>query len=149
MTGHITIGLCTDRWDWLSWLIRFGTWSQYSHVVIVSPDGSEIIEATHGKRVQRGTISEFLSRDKAVLRTIQHPRPFAVWLEAEKMIGAHYDDAYVWGWIFRQHWQRPKWISCVELLTIAARRAGHPIFPLDASDSISPQHFYLISEQMP
>lgn len=145
MTPSLLIGLCTDRRDWLSWVIRWTTWSRYSHVVLIDGARSEIIEATHGQPVRRLPLADFLRRDNAVVRRIRHPRPEAVWSAAEGLIGRHYDDWYAAGLILRRHWQRPSDYSCVELLTTAARSTGWPLFPLDAEDGITPQDFYKIS----
>lgn len=147
MTG-ILIGLCTDRSDWLSWLIRWATWSRYSHAVLFSPDGTEFIEATHGQRVRKLRYADFAGRANATLRRIPHGNPDGVWKAAEKMVGEKYDDLYAWGWLFRAHWQRKDRLSCVELITEACLDAGEAILPDDAHDCITPQTLYLLSKEV-
>lgn len=144
--NSILIGLCTDRRDWLSWLIRWATWSRYSHVVLVNAERTEVIEATHGQRVRKLPFDDFASRANATLRCIPHGNPAGVWKAAEKMVGEKYDDLYVLGWLFRAHWQRKDQLSCVELITEACINAGELIVPSDSIDSITPQTLYLLSK---
>ena len=146
--SYITIGLCTDHTDWISTVIRWLTWSDYSHVVLISEDGQCAIEATHGKPVRPITIYEFLARDRATIRRIPHPNPTAVWDEAWSQLGKPYDWKFSWGWFFRRHWQDKDAWACSELIAWAAERGGKRLFP-SFFDKITADHFFMLSEELP
>lgn len=137
---HILVGFCTDKSDWISTVIRWLTWWKHSHVVLVSPDARQFIEATHGKGVVLGNLCEFLDRDGAELRIIRDHDPDEVWSLALSQVGKPYDWRYTFGWLFHRDWQDPKSWSCSELISWATE-----LFPAEFNGRISPRDIYLMS----
>lgn len=147
--SHIIIGLCTDHSDWISSFIRWLGWTNYSHSVLVSPDGTRFIEATHGKPMRCLPIYEFLPRDRAALRQIEHPNPDEVWAIGEAWVKEkrRYDWRFSWGWLFRMHLQDPDAFACHEWILVAAARAGKSL-AAGSFDRLTPDYLYAISEDL-
>ena len=141
---HLLLGFCTDKTDRISTLIRWATWSPVSHVVLISPCRDQIIEATHGKGVVLGTLTEFLARDGAELRRIPHHDPYGVWARALSQVGKPYDWRYSLSWLLRRDWQDPAAWACAELIAWAAE-----LFADGYANSISPRDLHLISVSLP
>jgi uncharacterized protein YycO len=136
------VAFCTDKSDWISTLIRWATWDRFSHVGLVSPDRSAVIEATHGVGVREVPFDEFMLRDGVELRMIPHSDPDDVWARARSQIGKPYDWADVYGILFRQkNWQDTDAWSCAELIAWSG-----DWFSRDMNASISPRDLHLISQ---
>ena len=146
----ITVGFSHDNKDWISRLIAWLIHGRWSHVVLVSPDGSEYIEASGiGKPgVRTKPLELFLAKDNRTLRRIYHPHPDQVWQIASTQLGKGYDWSFLWGWLFRLNMQdKQKW-TCNELIAWAAAEAGHPLLVMDDSHYLTPDHLFLISQPM-
>jgi hypothetical protein len=125
-------------------LIRWATWGKVSHVVLVSPCGRYIVEATHGKGVVLSTLKAFMKRDGAVLRSIPHSDPDACWERAISHAEERYDWKYSWGWVFRRsNWQDPSAWACVELVTDALQ-----LFKDEPAGSITARELVLKSDPL-
>jgi len=145
--GHnqILIGFSTDKQDWISGIIRYLTWSKFSHVVLISPDRLSYIESTHGVGVRELPISELLKKGSIEIGTITHPHPDQIWDLAKKEIGKPYDSKYIYGWLFRKNWQDDKKWACCELIPAMAERTGHPIIRCEEFIKVTPETLYMIS----
>lgn len=143
--SNLTLGFSTDKQDYISRLIRFFTWSKFSHVVLINPDGSSYIESTHGVGVRELPISEFLKKGCVKFGTIYHPFPGKVWELVKGEIGKPYDDLYIYGWLCRRNWQDDAKWACCELVPAMAARAGYPIIREDCFTKITPELLYSIS----
>lgn len=127
----------------ISYAIRIGTLSRYSHCVWVMDDGN-IFEARGGHGVIITPREEFYARytevvelwmpvaDKAAAREF--------WLA---QLGKDYDLKMAFGWLLRQHhWADPEKWSCSEILA-----AGGGIFADGAR--ITPQDILLTCRKTP
>lgn len=129
---------CTNPRNPLSWLIRAGSWSQWSHVAII--DGDDVIEAIAINGVVRTPIT---------VRKVQDTRwevvampcadPSAVIAAAASQIGKPYDYTGVLGVGLHRDWQDDGRWFCSELVAYAFEAAGFPLFRADAFRRISPQ----------
>jgi uncharacterized protein YycO len=150
--SHIVIGLHHDPSDWISRVMAWLTHATYTHVALVAPDGSEVIEASAvGKPqgVRAMSMEVWTSKHPGfVLRKIEHPFPALVWQIATGQLGKGYDWNYLWGWLFRRLWQDPeKWV-CHELIAWACQEAGHSILSMHAPHWLTPDHLDLISQPL-
>ncbi len=142
--AHIVLGFCTDKKDWISRVICWFTWSQFAHVVLVSPCSTEIIESTHGKGVVIGSLAEFLARDGAELRRIPHHDPSAAWARALSQVGKPYDWRFPYAWLLRRDWQDPAAWACSELVAWAAE-----IFEPGFANSVTARDLHMVSLPLP
>ena len=150
--SHIVLGFHHDENDWISRVMAWLTHATYTHVALVSPDGSEVIEASGvGKPqgVRAMSMEVWASKHPGfVLRKIPHGKPAEAYAAASAQIGARYDWSYLWGWLFRRNWQNPdKWV-CHELIAWAADATGYPFINMDGAEWLTPQHLYLVSQPL-
>lgn len=145
---YITIGFSTDKKDWISKVIRKITWSRFSHVVLISPNESSVIESKHSTGVREVPIENFLSRDNVELAKIYHPFPDRIWELAKAEVGKPYDDLYIYGWLFHRNWQDDKKWACCELIPAMAARTGFPIVRKSEFIKVTPQLLYMISHKL-
>ena len=144
--SKLLIGFSTDKKDWISKIIRLMTWSKFSHVVLISPDGKSYIESTHGIGVRELPIAEFFKKDGVEIGEVEHPFPHAVWKLAKREIGKPYDSKYIYGWLFHRNWQDDNQWACCELVPAMAIRAGHSIIREDCLIKVTPELLYSISK---
>jgi uncharacterized protein YycO len=132
----------------MAWL----THATYTHVALVAPDGSEVIEASAvGKPqgVRAMSMEVWASRHPGfVLRRIPHGDPEQAYIAASSKIGKAYDFGYLWGWLFRRNWQNlDRWV-CHELIAWAAQETGDPFINMENAQWLTPEHLYLISQPL-
>ncbi len=140
MDNKIQIMFST-RYDPISLLIRFFTWSYWSHVDFV--DGDYVIGATgldgvrkdtleHQKaKVHKWAIYEF-DGDNIEMRKVMN-----------SIIGKPYDYSAIVGFLFRTNWEHTDRWFCSEAIVWAARKIGvnlisdkkHRVTPRDLSVS--------------
>lgn len=143
--SFLKVGFSTNKQDFISRLIRKVTWSRYSHVVLISPDGLSYIESTHGIGVRELPIQNFLTKDNYEIAKIFHPYPGSVWNLARHEVGKPYDEWYIWGYLFRRNWQDDSKWACCELIPSMAERCGHSLIRSSEFFKVSPQTLYMIS----
>lgn len=136
--------------DWISRLIRFFTRSRFSHVALVSPDGTTVIESTGLTRpdgVQQTPLDVWQARHPGFeLRAAHHPNPESVWAIACSQMGKPYDNSYIWGWLLHRNWQAPDRWACHELIFWSAYQTGFPLLDMRDAGWLTPQHLFLISK---
>lgn len=159
--SHILVGFSTKRDDWISRLICWITSWRHSHVVLISADGTRMIESTSfpfpdpltgelRDGVREVPIAYFLRRDMGEVRKIEHPNPTLVWQHAQKMAveKVKYDHEYIGAWLLRRSGNGDDHkVSCNELIEVAAARAGHALLPQGMKHT-SPRDLYLISKEL-
>lgn len=157
---HILVGFSTRKNDWISRLICWVTRWRHSHVCLISPDRERIAESTslpfpdpltgeYRTGVRVVPAAYMLQRDMLEIRKIEHPDPAAVWKYAERMAleKVAYDGEYIGAWLLRRGGGDEHKVTCHELIEVAARLAGHALFP-DGVKNTSPRDLYLISKEI-
>lgn len=122
-------------------LIRFFTWSQWSHVAIV--DGDAVIEATFLGGVSWRPLAEFLVDYTTEEVGVSLPDEAAAMRFVRQQIGKRYDWTALVGIVFRSGWaKQDKWF-CSELVAAAIQAGGKRLFREDAS-RITPRDLWLV-----
>jgi len=139
----IKLLFCTNPHNPLSWLIRAGSWSRWSHVAIV--DGDSVIEAVALKGVTRTPLAVRTSQDPCwTVTDLACAQPQAVIAAAASQIGKPYDYTGVLGIGLHRDWQADDSWFCSELVAWAFQRAGVPIFRAGASHRVTPQELWML-----
>lgn len=116
-----------------SWLIRQFTWSNYSHVDIVLPDGRLL-----GSRLFGGVSIQPPGRFKETI-LVQVDAPYEVINAALTQVGKPYDLAAVFGIIIRRDWQSTdKWF-CSELVAWSFEQAKCPLLRTENFNRVTPR----------
>ena len=131
----------------LSYMIRFLTWSQWSHVAIQLDDG-RVVEAIWSgvrvatfdectKRMSKHTIVELeKSHDETTKKAVD-------WLLEQ--VGKDYDKSALFGFIAKRNWQNPlKWF-CSELAAMFLKMLGYRIANSKQISRVTPQMLYMIA----
>lgn len=145
----LTLAFSRDRTSPVSWIIRLLTWSEYSHVALVSPDMQKVIEAAHTVGVREVPLAEWIGNRDYTLKSIDHPAPDVAWKWARTQLGCKYDMRYLWGFLFRREIQRHSAWACTELINWACYKAGRALIHRDYGWRITPQHLLMIAEPIP
>lgn len=130
-----------------SFLIRFFTWSKWSHAFI--KDGDHVIEAKAFTGVQRVPLDEALKHATRVATIeVASNNPEQILDAVRSQVGKGYDYMGVFGFLFRRNWQRTdKWL-CSELLAWGFNQAQEPIFRGEDVARVSPAHWWLLSPSL-
>lgn len=106
-----------------SWLIRIGTWSQWSHCAVI--DGDTVIDATWPHGVRRTLLADWVIRyaDNEVAN-IQLPHEDAATGFLVRQIGRRYDWTALVGFFFRRGWKDEDRWFCSELVEAAVMAGG-------------------------
>lgn len=127
--SKLILGFSHDNSDWISRVMSWSMCGKPSHVVLVSPDGRQFIEAT-GTKTPNGVqhpapIADFLATPGAELRWIDHPNPQGAWDAALTQVGKPYDWVWIIGCVIRsRRWDDQKRWACAELITWSMCEAG-------------------------
>lgn len=109
-------------WNIFGVLIRLFTWSRWSHVGAITPDGKFVIEASGTLGVVETPIEEFKRRytQYEITQIPVRDRGFAYrFLRGE--IGKPYDRLAILGIFFRRDWQQTDAWFCSELIARASQ----------------------------
>jgi len=118
-------------------VIRWATWSPYSHVDLVQDDGRLLGATTcHGVAIRDPEPTSACAR-------FQVSAPVDVIAAARSQIGRPYDWPGIFGWGFRRNWQELDSWFCSELIAWAFQEAGHPLLRADRSWRITPRDLLL------
>ena len=128
----------------LSWLIRLITWSDWSHIVILAPDGSSAVEAAWGGVKATTLLKAILSND--IVQCVEHPcsDPDQSWLWAMAQVGQPYSYLGLMGMLVHQDWRRAGTWECSSLATEALAQGGSPPFREEVLAEITPQHLWML-----
>lgn len=131
----------------LSPLIRFLTWSQWSHVAVELDDG-RVVEAI-GSGVRVTTLDACTKRmSKYVFVDLASPdddtAEFAqAWLLDQ--VGKKYDWGALFGFLFKRNWQDDNKWFCSELSGFFVRIIGYRIANSAQISRVTPQMLYMIA----
>ncbi len=151
---QIILGFSHHPNKWISRLAKWGMRGNYSHIMMLEPEGRRYIEASGTSNppgVQIRDLSEFFaSRPEWEFRTVEHPDPKAVWEAACKRVGRPYDWMFFIAWAFRIPWlQDARKDVCNETIFESFVEGGYSPFPDGIEVTyLTPQHWYLISEPL-
>lgn len=118
-------------------LIRWFTWSPYSHVDFVLDNGKLLGAQTNGGVLVRAPDSY-----SKVLR-VAVEAPDAVLEYAQSQIGKPYDYSGIFGIILRSNWHRSKNWFCSELVAWSFQQAKHPLLRTENTSRITPRDLLL------
>lgn len=118
-------------------LIRWATWSAFSHVDLVLPDGRLL-----GATARRGVS---IRNPEPVARLVRFTidAPSAVIDVASTQLGRPYDWSGILGWGLRRDWQEDDSWFCSELIAWAFDAAGCPLLRARNSWRITPRDLLL------
>lgn len=138
----IDLLFCTNPTNPLSWLIRAGSWSKWSHVAII--DGDDVIEAIALHGVVTTPLAMRKAEDKTwQVVTLPCADPQAVIAAARSQIGKPYDYTGVLGIGLHRDWQESDAWFCSELVAWAFEQGGTPLFRAGASRRVTPQDVWM------
>ena len=111
----------------VSGLIRFFTWSDFSHVDAVLPDGTLLGARAGGVKIRP---ADYLGSAKTARFHVDltPEQEAAAWAFLRNQIGKRYDFTAIIGFLFRRDWQRDGAWFCSELIAAACALAAK--FPL-------------------
>lgn len=125
-------------------IIRFFTWSKFSHVAIL--DGDYVIEAAY-PRVRRVPYSGYNKHhNPVVVCDFECPDPQSAINFANRQLGKPYDFLALLGFIFHRDWSRTTEWFCSELVTCALKAGGRNVFKDEFLDRVTPQNLWMITE---
>jgi len=141
--SQIQLIFCTNPINPLSWAIRAGSWSRWSHVAII--DGNSIIEAIALHGVVRTPLAERQAADpRWSISALPCSDPSAVIAAARGQLGKPYDYTGVLGIGFHRNWQAPDSWFCSELVAWAFEQGGSPLFRPHATHRVTPQDLWML-----
>ena len=139
----IDLLFCTNPINPLSWMIRAGSWSKWSHVAIV--DGDDVIEAIALDGVVRTPLATRKAKDTAwQIVTLPCADRLAIINAATSQLGKPYDYTGVLGIGFHRNWQETGHWFCSELVAWAFQQGGTPLFREGASRRVTPQDVWMV-----
>lgn len=126
-----------------SLLIRLGTFSNWSHVGVVTDLG--VIETTFPKGVHVTPWREFVDRHSAIEEIeVALPDEAAARRFLISQLGKKYDWTAIVGFVFREPWARAGRWFCSELVEAACIAGGRRRFR-DKLSRITPRHSWMVS----
>jgi len=124
-------------------LIRWGTWSEYSHVDIVMPDGNLLGARLHqGVQVRPPNYAKF-SKSLRMSVAMNDREAQRFYEAARSQVGKPYDWKAILGFAVRRDWQDEGQWFCSELALWCAMQAGLRMLNLDRIDRCSPETLLL------
>jgi uncharacterized protein YycO len=134
---------CSNPRNPLSWAIRVGSWSRWSHVAIV--DGDSVIEAVALKGVTRTSLDARLRQDPSwAVSELPCNDAAAVIAAAAGQIGKPYDYTAVLGLGLHRDWQQDDSWFCSELAAWSFQEGGSPLFRAHAARRVTPQDLWML-----
>lgn len=127
--------------------IRFMTWSDFSHVGMIMPDGM-VIEARYPEGVVMRPMSEALkhaSEHEIISIPVKNVRATLDFMRCQ--LGKKYDTSGLFSFVTKRDWQSPdKWF-CSELVASALAAGGTQVGRVEAS-RVTPQDIYNYPEAL-
>lgn len=141
--SQIQLIFCTNPSNPLSWAIRAGSWSRWSHVAVI--DGEFVIEAIALHGVVRTPLALRQAEDpRWSISALRCPNPSAVIAAASSQIGKPYDYTGVLGIGLHRNWQKGDRWFCSELVAWAFEQSGSPLFRAHAVHRVTPQDLWML-----
>ena len=133
----------------LSPLIRWVTWSDWSHVAILVDDNL-IIESTLSRGgVKIDSLSNFKDRSKDwAIFEVDCKSPSRVLAAAMTQVGKPYDWTGILGIGLKRDWQEDDAWFCSEFVFWAFDYAGEPKIRKDSIRRATPQHCYMFAKDL-
>lgn len=131
-----------------STLIRYMTWSRWSHVGILTAENT-IVESMIGAGVREISL-DGSHVHRGAYEVVSHPcpDPTAVAEAARAHIGKPYDLAAIVGFLGRSSWQKGDAWFCSELVAKAFGDAGYPLFRSDRIHRVTPEHLWMLAPKL-
>jgi hypothetical protein len=111
-----------------SWLIRFFTWSPYSHVDFYDQEAGILIGAIPLKGVvARPAEKVFRDSSKVAIYEVDVDSEVVSSI-IRREIGKSYDWSAIFGFLFKRDWEKPDRWECSELVSYCVLKAGKVLF---------------------
>lgn len=135
---------CTNPANPLSWVIRAGSWSKWSHVALI--DGDDVIESVALHGVVRTPLATRQRQDpRWAIATLACADRTAIIRAAKTQIGKPYDYTGVIGIGLHRDWQEADSWFCSELVAWAFQQGGSPLFRTGACRRVTPQDIWMLA----
>lgn len=135
---------CTNPSNPLSWAIRAGSWSKWSHVALI--DGEDVLEAVALHGVVRTPLATRKQQDTSwQVVTLACRDRQAIIDAAATQLGKPYDYTGVIGIGLHRDWQQDDSWFCSELVAWAFQQGGSPLFRPGASRRVTPQDIWMLA----
>ncbi|HUB91414.1 MAG TPA: YiiX/YebB-like N1pC/P60 family cysteine hydrolase [Dyella sp.] len=140
----IDLLFCTNPRNPMSWAIRVGSWSKWSHVALI--DGDDVIEAVALKGVVHTPLATRKKEDPTwAVATLPCQDPSAIVAAARGQLGKPYDYTAVVGIGLHRDWQQTDRWFCSELVAWSFEEGGSPLFRPEACRRVTPQDLWMLS----
>jgi uncharacterized protein YycO len=138
--ANITLQFSTEKGIG-SLIIRRMTWSEYSHVDIVMPNGDLLgARANGGVQIRKPGYGKFTK----VHHEVAVDAPDSVYEFAKSQVGKPYDWKAILNFGLERNWQEDDSWFCSELVAWTFMKAGHPLLDPDVQlYRISPRDLLL------
>ena len=141
--GVLTLLFCSSK-DPISWSIRELTWSDWSHVAILAPDGVTCYEVKYPS-VRKCTLQDVLNdNDVVVPKTYPCEDPKAAIAWCETQVGLPYDVHALFGFLIHRDWAEPGAWFCSEYAAMAFEQGGSAKIQRGATCRVTPQMLWVI-----
>lgn len=129
----------------LSPLIRFVTWSQWSHVALIIND-SQVIESTLSRGgVKIDTLENFKARAKNwAVKEYPCVNPEGIIRYCITQLNKPYDKTALVGISLHRNWQEDDAFVCSELIGVGSVMALCEYFDSEVMHRITPQHWWML-----
>jgi len=134
---------CTNPRNPMSWAIRVGSWSKWSHVAMI--DGEDVIEAVALEGVVRTPLATRKKEDPTwSVATLPCRDRSAILAAASGQLGKPYDYTAVVGIGLHRDWQQTDRWFCSELVAWSFEQGGSPLFRPEACRRVTPQDLWML-----
>jgi uncharacterized protein YycO len=140
----ITIQLSTQKWDIASALIRWFTWSDFSHVDIVITSAVEEVligsRLSGGVKVRPSNYAKF-SKTKRLSVELSYESETELYQFLFKQLHKPYDWRAILNFAFhrRRNWKEDDSWFCSELVAAAFDNVRHPLLNIAENDRVTPR----------
>jgi hypothetical protein len=122
----ITLQFSTSK-GWASALIRWETWSKYSHVDLVMPDGRLLgARLDGGVQIREMNYADF-TKIKRMVASVTNSQGIMLYALAHKQLGLPYQKKSILGFAIRKDGASTGSWFCSELIAWLFDKIGHPL----------------------
>lgn len=134
---------CTNPRNPLSWMIRAGSWSRWSHVALV--DGEHVIEAVAIHGVVRTPLALRQAQDPTwCISSLPCRNAESILAAARTQLGKPYDYTGVLGIGLHREWQQDDSWFCSELVAWAFAQGGDALFRTESVRRVTPEDLWML-----